>query len=113
MAFDPKVHDIDPATGFQVDKDTGHPTGLVGKPHLPVTEERDWPKWVVVHEGHVVRKKGDGGPEHVSVPGFAEFHVNRVGGAVMVLVKDADEEHRAVTAPGDVAAAEGSTEHGV
>ena len=63
----------------------------------PSTSE-EWPKWVVPHESHVVRKKVDGAPDHVSVTDFEESHVNRVDGSVTVLVKDEADEQRATSA---------------
>ncbi len=57
----------------------------------------EWPKWVVPHESHVVRKKADGAPDHVSVTDFEDFHVDRVTGEVTVLVKDEEDERRAST----------------
>lgn len=55
----------------------------------------DWPKWVVPHESHVVRKKADGAPYHVSVIDFEDFHVDRLTGEVTVMVKDEEDESRA------------------
>lgn len=55
----------------------------------------EWPKWVAPHESHVVRKKADGAPDHVSVTDFADFHVDRVTGEVTVMVKDEEDERRA------------------
>jgi hypothetical protein len=94
--YDPKTHKIDPATGFMVDRETGVPAGLVPRPHLPVSDERDYPKWVVVHDSHVVRQKMDGYPEHVSTPSYVNSHVNRLNGEVTVMVANEDEEKAAV-----------------
>lgn len=55
-----------------------------------------FPKWVQPHESHIVRKEMDGAPAHVSAPGFSEVHVNRIDGAVTVLVANEDEEARAL-----------------
>jgi len=52
----------------------------------------EWPKWVVPHDSQIQRKKTEGAPDHVSTPGFANYHVNRVNGEIMVLVADEDEE---------------------
>lgn len=94
-AFDSKIHDFDPITGYQIDKATGRQSGLVPAPHVPVAPIGEFPKWVPVHESHVVRKKSEFAPDHVSTPGWEYFHVNRVDGAVSVLVNDEDEEKRA------------------
>jgi hypothetical protein len=97
MAFDPENHEIDPRSGFMVHKDTGHPIGLVPPPlHSP--KDIEWPKWVKVHESHVLRKEVSGAPPHVSVPLFPEFHVNRESGEVTVLVHDEDQEKKALEA---------------
>ena len=96
MAFDHENHAIDPATGFQVHKETGHRIGLDPAPHLPVNQDTEWPKWVVPHHSHVVSKEVHGAPEHLSVPAFPQFHVNREGGEVTVLVHNEDEEKRAI-----------------
>lgn len=93
MALDER-HAIDPHTGFAVDKKTGVPVSLVGMPHLPVSPETDFPKWVTPHESHVVVQ--DGG--HVVTPLFADFHVSRLDKSVTVLVKDAEEEAKALAA---------------
>lgn len=58
----------------------------------------EFPKWVTPDESHIVRQKVEGAPDHVSTPGWPEYHVNRVDGSVTVLVKDADEEARALAA---------------
>lgn len=101
MAFDPENHEIDPQSGFMVHKETGHPIGLVPPPlHSPRNIE--WPKWVKVHEDHILRKQEGDAPLHVSVPLFPEFHVNRQNGEVTVLVHDEDQEKLAVEPqPGD------------
>lgn len=94
MAFDPKLHAMDPVTGFMVDKETGQMAYVQPKPVVspPVTE---YPKWVPVHESYIVRKKTEGAPDHVSVTGYSDFHVNRVDGVVTVLVADEDAEKAA------------------
>lgn len=96
MAFDSKTHEIDPRTGFQVDKETGHLVGLMSKPHQPVAADAEWPKWIVPHASHVVRTATGDAPDHVSTPAFPEFHVNRATGEVTVLVHDAEDEARAL-----------------
>lgn len=105
MAIDER-HEIDTATGFVVDKKTGIPIGLMSQPHLPVSLETDFPKWVIPDASHIVRKQVDGAPDHVSTPGFAEFHINRLDGVVTVLVKDAEEEAKALAAREEPKAAE-------
>jgi hypothetical protein len=102
MSFDATQHEIDPKTGFMVDKDTGHRVGLEQAPApKPVMLDNNWPAWVPVHESYVVRhrdpndhganpdKKPDG-PVMV-VQGFKDWHVNRHDGSVMVLVDNEDE----------------------
>lgn len=96
-AFDSAVHEIDPLTGFQLDKDTGNISGVVAKPPIPATEPTEWPKWVKLHESQIVRRKNDGAPDHVSAPDFEEFHVDRVTGEVSALVEDEDEAKRAMS----------------
>lgn len=78
-----------------------------------MTEHQDYPKWVKPHDSHIVRKKLDpihrglgssgghviasaDGPDHVSTPAFAQYHVDRLTGAVSVLVNDAEEEAKAL-----------------
>jgi len=91
MAFDPENHEIDPHSGFMVHKDTGHPIGLVPPP-LQSPKDIEWPKWVKVHDSHILRKKVEGVPDHVSVPAYPEYHVDRLTGDVSVLVHDEDQE---------------------
>jgi hypothetical protein len=94
MAFDAENHEVDPRSGFMVSKDTGHPIGLVPPPlHSPQSIE--WPKWVVVHGSHIDRKETEGGPVHISVPAYPDYHVNRANGEVTVLVHNEDEEKAA------------------
>jgi hypothetical protein len=95
MAFDHENHTIDPATGYQIHKDTGHRIGLDPAPARAVDHDPEWPKWIPVHDSHVVRRKVDGAPDHVSVPAFPEYHVNRGDGLVTVLVRNEDEEKAA------------------
>lgn len=95
-AFDPKLHEIDPVTGYQVHQDTGHPVGLIARmPAAPVNADPAWPAWVVPHESHIVRKKTEGAPDHVSTPGWEQYHVDRVSGQVTVLAMNEDEAKRA------------------
>lgn len=97
MAFDQEKHEIDPQTGFAVDKETGVQVGLEQAPLKPVSDDLEFPKWVVPHESRVFRKKSDNAPDHVSTPDFENFHVNRVDGSVTVLVKNEDEENIALS----------------
>lgn len=57
----------------------------------------EFPKWVLAHEGRVVRQKIEGLPENVTVKGFDQCHVNRVNGEVTVLVNDEAEEAAAMS----------------
>lgn len=113
--FDPELHEVDPATGFHVNKETGGIVGVVPAP-IPPAIHNEWPKWVKVHDSHIVRKKADTGnaefdgnavvvrnpddkvPESISTPGYADSHVNRVTGEVTVLVNNEDEEKAATGA---------------
>lgn len=97
-AFDPAVHKIDPHHGFQVDKETGRPVGIFQEDPKR-TFGTEWPQWVPVHESHIVVRKMDGAPDHVSVPAFPDYHVNRIDGSVTVLVHDEDEAKIASSAP--------------
>ena len=83
MAFDAAQHTTDPQTGFAIDRDTGHLVWIEQAP-APVVRHFDYPKWVVPHESQVITKKVDGYPDHVSTPGFSDYHVNRVNGEVTV-----------------------------
>lgn len=102
MTFNPDLHDLDPKTGFMLHKEGGgrvgidsavnhRPTGF--DPDRPESVSSEFPKFVVPHFGHVVRS-GD----TVSTPAFPEFHVER-SGLLKVLVKDAEEEARALADP--------------
>lgn len=97
MAIDPDRHEVDPKTGFVVDKETKQVIGLTPAESKPVSHETDFPAWVVPHESHVVRLKRDDG-EHITTPEWAEHFVNRVDGVVTVLVHNAGEEARALAA---------------
>ncbi len=99
MAFDHENHTIDPATGFQVHKETGHRIGIDSAPHRPVDADPEWPKWVVPHEGHVVRRKVEGAPDHLGVPAFPHHHVSRHDGSVTVMVSNPEEESLASSNP--------------
>ena len=94
MAFDHENHIIDPATGFQIHKETGHRIGVDPAPPRPVHADTDWPKWVKPHDNHIHRH-GD----HLSTPHFPSHHVNRDGGDVMVLVHTPEEEAAALADP--------------
>jgi hypothetical protein len=60
---------------------------------------KEYPRWVQVHESHVVRK-GEKPLVSVSVPDFGERFV-APDGSVSVLVHDAEEELQAVNAKDD------------
>jgi hypothetical protein len=92
MAIDER-HEIHPQSGFAVDKKTGVPVGLVGMPHLPVSSETEFPKWVTPHDSHVVMQ----GINKIT-PHFPEFHVDRSDQSVTVMVKDTEEEAKALAA---------------
>ena len=96
MAFDQDKHALHPVTGYQIDKETGRMIGLESAPISAPVEIGDYPKWVAVHESHIVRKQMEGAPDHVSVPSWPEFHVNRLSGQVTVLVMNEDEEKEAM-----------------
>jgi hypothetical protein len=90
-------HTIDPATGMLIDKETGHHIGIEQKPFDKV-EFSEWPKWVVVHADHIVKKVVEGVGEHISVPAWPIFHVNRETKEVTVLVRDEDDAKKATSA---------------
>lgn len=98
MAIDDR-HEIEPHTGFAVDKDSGHIVGLMQAPVARVAPDIEFPAWVAPHQSRIQVKKTEGAPDHVSVDGFSDIHVNRVDGAVTVLVKDAEEAERALAGP--------------
>jgi hypothetical protein len=80
-----------------------------------MSDKTEWPKWVKVHVAHIFKQKaqegqlrqgydnalviGDSGPDHMSVPAFKDFHVDRATGEVTVLVNNADEEKSALSDP--------------
>jgi|SRR5579859_4025933 len=89
MVFDPKLHDIDPTTGFAVHKDGGGVVGLHSAPAAAKSSEHEeFPKWVEAHESHVV---GDIAPEWPE-----SFRPRGKDAKVQVLVNDADEAARAM-----------------
>lgn len=79
--------------GFLRHSETGHLVGIEQKPHPVAKEVVEFPKWVVPHDTHVSRDAHG----HVSVPLFPGHHVGR-DGVVTVMVKDADEEAKALAA---------------
>ena len=94
MAFDHENHVIDPASGFQRHKDTGHLIGIEGAPPAQHPDAgSEFPKWVMPHASHVVMHPIHG---HVTTPHFAEHHVDRQSKDVTVLVHDAEDEARAL-----------------
>ena len=96
--IDPEKH-VQHPSGFYVDKETGVPMGIAAVPPQRVSDETEWPKWIVPHEAHIVRREVPGSVPHISVPHFPDFHINRHDGSVMVQVKDAAEEEKALAAP--------------
>lgn len=95
-------HVIDPKTGLLVDKNSKHFIGIEQKP-VKAEIAGEFPKWVAPHESLIVRAEG-----HVSVPAFPEHFIDR-DGHVTVLVKDAEDEQRAVMGA-EIKAAE---DHGI
>ena len=94
MAFDPEQHELHPS-GFMVDKEDGHPLGIVQAPIAKHPDNgADYPKWVKAHESHLIRKQV-GEASHVAAPAFAQVYVDREG-AVTVLVDSAEEEAMAM-----------------
>lgn len=85
MAYDEKAHAFN-EHGFMVDKETGVPVGLIGKPPVSIHADPEYPKWVVPHRSHI-EMQGD----HIAVPSFVESHIAR-DGMVTVLVHDAEHE---------------------
>lgn len=73
-----------------------HPKGASAPFLFGAHEMHEYPKFVKAADHHVVRQVFPDGTVHISTPDFAEHHVNRVGGDVMVLVKDAEEEAMAL-----------------
>jgi hypothetical protein len=96
MAFDPNEHVIDPASGFQRHKVTGHMIGIEQAPAKRVSDETEYPKWVLVHEGHVKHHAMHG---YVTTPAWGEPHIDRATNEIKVLVHNEDEEVRATSAP--------------
>lgn len=91
MAFDPKEHVIDPATGLLVHKDGTHIVGLTS-PVAPPAEFSEFPKWVVPHVSHIHLDQYN----RAHTPGWSQYHMDR-DNVLTVLVHDADEEHRAIS----------------
>lgn len=58
---------------------------------------KEFPKFIEPHASHVVKREAPHGeaPPHVSVPAFTEHHVDREG-KITVLVRDAEEEAKAL-----------------
>lgn len=54
--------------------------------------DAEFPKWITPHPSHVaVKEATDGSPAAVSIPNFEPF-IDRVTGAVSVLVHNAEDE---------------------
>lgn len=92
MAFDPNEHVIDPASGFQRHKVTGHMIGIEQAPAKRVSDETEYPKWVTAHLSHVKRDAFG----NISTPAFTENFQTRFGD-VHVLVNNEDEEVKAMS----------------
>lgn len=71
------------------DPETGHLVGIEQAPVRPAALGDEYPKWVDVHESHVNVQKVEGEPDHVSVHGDWQHHVDR-DGKVTVLAEDED-----------------------
>ncbi len=94
MAFEPEQHELHPS-GFMIDKEDGHPLGIVQAPIAKHPDNgADYPKWVKAHESHLIRKQV-GEASHVAAPMFAQLYVDREG-AVSVVVDSAEEEAMAM-----------------
>jgi hypothetical protein len=91
MAFDPTVHEFHPDSGFIVHKDTGAQVGIHQVPVARLNDDDEWPKWIPAHDSHVVRRKIDGAPDAISIPGY-DHHVDRNTGVVSVLANNPDQE---------------------
>lgn len=96
MAFNHEEHFIDPASGFQKHKETGHMIGIEQAPARRVNHETEYPKWVKVHDGHVRRHQLTG---QVTTPDWGNPDVNAALNEIKVLVHNEDEEMRAMSAP--------------
>lgn len=94
MVYDPQNHTLDPVTGYARHADSGHIIGLEQAPLASAVVDPDWPKWVDVHDSHVVRKHVYGAPDSLSTPGWKDFHVGR-DGKVQVLALNENDEKRA------------------
>lgn len=94
MAFDHENHMLDPVSGLQVHKDTGHLIGIEQHPPQP-SVGTEFPKLVEPHPNHVVWHSGN----HVSTPNFLMIDRDRVTGIVKVMVHDATEEAFALADP--------------
>lgn len=55
----------------------------------------EFPKWVSPHDSHIVKSQ-DGTVQ--STPMFPDFHIDRLTGALTVLVHSAEEEAKAIAA---------------
>lgn len=94
MSFNHDEHYLD-EKGFQRHKETHHLIGIEGAPPAKHPDEgSEFPKWVVPHHHHV-HQRG----EHISTPHFPQFHINRNGGEVTVLVHTPEEEKHALSDP--------------
>lgn len=94
MAFDAKLHTVDPLTGYHVHKEDGRRVGEPA-PIKRMTDDTEYPKWLEPHQGHIKRHPIHG---HISCPEWSDTDVNR-NGVVKVLVRDEEEELHAMTDP--------------
>lgn len=85
-----------PMQGFLRDSETGHLKGIEQAPPV-VSFPGEWPKWVLVHESHVVKQ----GEHNEVVQGFEEAHRDRSNGKFSVLVRNPEDEKRALGAKVD------------
>lgn len=92
MAFDMEKHALDPVTGLQIDKETGHLVGIEPKP-VKAADPAEYPKYVEVHPSHVVKLEGG----EVVTPEFSEMFRDRTG-KISVMVHSAEEEIKATGA---------------
>lgn len=66
--------------------------GLVQAEPQPTSTDTEWPKWVVPHESHIVTDAHG----HQVPQGFDDSHWDRVSRKFSVLVKNKEEEDRAL-----------------
>lgn len=94
MAFDAKLHTVDPMTGYHVHKEDGRRVGDPA-PVKRVSDDNEYPKWVEPHAGHISYHPIHG---HPIASEWADLDVAR-NGAMKVLVHSEDDELRALADP--------------